>query len=160
MIGEKSWKQSKVGHTGTSPKGGRSPPQRLTYCPSGDLRGASCVGLETISTALQHRARVLRRATPCPGTTFLALAAWVLCQGCLPSCPSPGPFSRESALTLDTQAVSAGAAADLPGSEEDMLRLHPPDQSGKLVPGQLTGRLAPEALQEGGVGTGQKGDRQ
>lgn len=51
-------------------------------------------------------------------------------------------------------------AVYLPGSEEDLLGGHPPDESGELVPGQLAGRLAPEAVQEGGVGTGQIGDGQ
>lgn len=52
------------------------------------------------------------------------------------------------------------AAADLPGFEEDVLRCHPPDESCKLVAGQLAGWLAPEALQEGGAGTGWKGGGQ
>lgn len=78
-------------------------------------------------------------------------------RGRLPSCLSLGPFSRESTPALDPQAVLAVAAADLPGSEEDVLRCHPPDESCKLVAGQLAGWLAPETLQEGGAGTGQKG---
>lgn len=66
----------------------------------------------------------------------------------LPVCPCPQhPLPPPATAT----------ATHLPGSEKCLLCCHPPDEIGKLVPGQLAGRLAPEVVQEGGgVGASRK----
>lgn len=114
--------------------------------------GHTCQGLSSSRVSGAREAgRVLRPipvswapADPCPllGTPFLPTCLRQVCP--LPQHPGPLP---------------SATAIYLPGPEGDLLGRHPLDESGKLVPGQLAGRLAPEAVQEGGVGAGQKGDR-
>lgn len=161
-IGQKLWKWSKVGHAGGrgdslrgqphvrwgSPRRPLRPLRGPRWLRDGHLRGPQ-------RGPLRSARLVLRPSYPGP-----TLAGPHPCWGCPPFLPASWPPLGSLPLPPTPRhpsPISLATATHLPGFEGRLLWVHPPDESRKLVPGQLAGRLAPEALQDGGVGTMWKG---